>query len=310
MVSKKRMQDFSEQIGGTFDSRLRVVYGKKGQFSYFIKDSVGNGTYMTLHFAVSSNGEQPLAKDFKELRRANKALGSCIVSGYHLCFDIKTPIFGKKITTRVEEAIDAVTQHLSSYGYQNVDELTGQAVETNVYQLSNRLLLVSEETFNQGASEIVEAKNQHVIENTIGGLAGAIIGALIGVIAIVIIGQLGYVAAISGILMGFCTVKGYEILAKRFSKKGLLISIIVMIFMVYFGHQVSYAISVAKYYSVDFFTAFTNINKLISGGQIVSSIYYAELFKLYAFTALGAIPTIINAYKESQMQYDAKQLGE
>lgn len=39
-------------------------------------------------------------------------------------------------------------------------------------------------------------------ENLVGGVVGALIGSLLGVASIVLLSQLGYVAAISGVIMG------------------------------------------------------------------------------------------------------------
>ena len=44
------------------------------------------------------------------------------------------------------------------------------------------------------------------------GFLGALLGALIGSIAWVAIGMLGYIAAIGGLAISFCAVKGYQIL--------------------------------------------------------------------------------------------------
>ncbi|EKS22190.1 hypothetical protein HMPREF9318_00388 [Streptococcus urinalis FB127-CNA-2] len=269
-----------------------------------------SGGYMTLHFAVSKDNQEPKREDFKTLSKSTKALGSALVSGYHLSFDIKAPGIGPKINTRVEEALIAASDFLAENGYQNTDEVSGQVSQTSVYQLSNRLLLTTEANFEQFSSQLLAEKNEMVNEIIGLGLVGAFVGSLIGAISIVIIGQLGFVAAISGIIMGICTVKGYELLAKKLSFKGIVISIIMMIIMTYIGHKTSFAISVANYYKVGFFRAFQSISQLIKEGYIKGNVYYAELFKVYIFTAIGAIPTIINSYRNNKMKYDARQLSD
>ncbi len=49
-------------------------------------------------------------------------------------------------------------------------------------------------------------------ENVLAGLVGAFLGSLIGVACIVGIGQMGYVASISGLVMAVCAIKGYSLL--------------------------------------------------------------------------------------------------
>ena len=51
-------------------------------------------------------------------------------------------------------------------------------------------------------------------ENMVLGILGAIVGALIGGASIIGLSQLGYIASISGLILAFCTLKGYELLSK------------------------------------------------------------------------------------------------
>ncbi len=49
-------------------------------------------------------------------------------------------------------------------------------------------------------------------DNVIAGIVGAFLGSLIGVACIVVINKLGYVSAISGVVMAVCAIKGYAML--------------------------------------------------------------------------------------------------
>ena len=57
-----------------------------------------------------------------------------------------------------------------------------------------------------------------------GGVVGALIGSLLGAASIILLSQLGYVAAISGVIMAVCALKGYELLGGKLTKKGVIIS--------------------------------------------------------------------------------------
>ena len=61
---------------------------------------------------------------------------------------------------------------------------------------------------------------------------------------VVLLGQLGYVAAVSGIVMAICTMKGYELLGGRFSTVGLVVSIVLMLGMTYVGYQLDWSVAV------------------------------------------------------------------
>ena len=73
-------------------------------------------------------------------------------------------------------------------------------------------------------------------ENVLTGLIGAFLGSLIGVACIVAIGQLGYVASISGVIMAVCAIKGYELLGGAMSRKGAVIACILIVLMTYLGN--------------------------------------------------------------------------
>lgn len=46
-------------------------------------------------------------------------------------------------------------------------------------------------------------------ENVVAGVVGAFLGTLLGVVCTVVIGQLGYVASVSGLIMAVGALKGY-----------------------------------------------------------------------------------------------------
>lgn len=73
-------------------------------------------------------------------------------------------------------------------------------------------------------------------ENIIGGLVGALLGSVLGVIVMVIFGQLGRFSAISGLILAVCSIKGYEMLGGTVSKKGIALSMLIVLGMTYVGN--------------------------------------------------------------------------
>ena len=145
---------------------------------------------------------------------------------------------------------------------------------------------------NQRIQQVEEKK-----ENIIAGIVGAFLGTLIGLLCIVVVDQLGYMASISGVVMGVCAIKGYQLLGGKMSLKGIVISTVFMICVVYISQQLSWAIDAADVLNIDVFSAFRLIPEMIRQGAIDGGIYMKDLFMLYAFTALGAVPTIWNTIK-------------
>lgn len=147
---------------------------------------------------------------------------------------------------------------------------------------------------------LVQAQKKQKSENVIGGIVGALLGSLVGVACIILVSQLGYVAALSGIVMAVCTLKGYELLGGKLSKKGIAISAILMLVMAYVGDRADWAIVVARELEADFITAFQSIPVLLEQQIIDESSYWGNVVLLYFFLLVGAVPTIINLLKNQK----------
>ena len=112
-------------------------------------------------------------------------------------------------------------------------------------------------------------------------------------VVIVIVGQLGYVAAVSGLVMAICTLKGYEMLGKKLGTPGIIISCVLMLLMIFLAYQADWSITAAQFYETDFFTAFRAMMDLIKEGYVDSGDYFGGLAQVYLFAVIGAVPTII-----------------
>lgn len=138
-------------------------------------------------------------------------------------------------------------------------------------------------------------------ENVVAGVVGAFLGSLIGVVCTVVIGQLGYVASVSGLVMAVGALKGYELLGKKLSKKGAVISSVLVLVMTYLAHRLSWAISIAGAVEAGVFECFRAIPALLDAGVLEGPSYWGDLAMLYLFTLLGAVPTIIGGLRGSEM---------
>lgn len=150
-----------------------------------------------------------------------------------------------------------------------------------------------EYSYAEGSVSVSDSVKERVVLGTL----GAFVGALIGTICIVILGQFGYIASICGVVMGFCAMGGYQLLGKKMSKKGIIITIVIMLVMVYVSNWFSYALAVADVAEVDVLTAFLVTPELVSEGFIDAGAYYKDLVMLYAFMAIGVVPTIKKYFK-------------
>ena len=142
-------------------------------------------------------------------------------------------------------------------------------------------------------------------ENIVGGIVGALLGSLLGMLSVLILSQLGYVAALSGVIMAVCVLKGYEMLGGKLTKKAVVISAVIMILMTYFADRVDWAIILFNQgggaeagYSL--FECYRLIPAALSAEIIDMGSYIGNLVLQYLFVALGAIPTVIGKMKQKK----------
>ena len=83
-------------------------------------------------------------------------------------------------------------------------------------------------------------------EKVIPGVIGAIVGALLGGASIVLLSQLGYIASISGFLIAFLALKGYEWLGGRLTTKGIVLSIVLCLIVPMLSYMMSIAIAITQ----------------------------------------------------------------
>ena len=138
-------------------------------------------------------------------------------------------------------------------------------------------------------------------ENIVAGIVGAFLGSLVGVLCTILIGQLGYVASVSGLVMAVGALKGYELLGGRLSKKGAIISSVLVLVMTYLAHRLSWSVALMRTTGYGLFDCFQAIPRLLEAGALESVSYWGDLVMLYLFTLLGAVPTIIGGLRSTSM---------
>lgn len=99
--------------------------------------------------------------------------------------------------------------------------------------------------------------------NVLLGTIGAILGALLGAALWIIIYQLGYVAAIAGIAIVFCSYKGYTLLSKRKEGKAAIIAIIVSVIVLCLAHYFCWGLEIYNQLKTDYEVTLMEAMKLV-----------------------------------------------
>jgi hypothetical protein len=140
-------------------------------------------------------------------------------------------------------------------------------------------------------------------ENVVAGFVGAFLFSFAGVVLWFVIYQLGYIAAIAGIVTVICAIKGYEVFGKALSPKGLIVSIVVSVAMIFIAEYISigYKIYVVFKPKVDItiFDALRAVQEYLKEEDF-RAIFLKDLAMGYAFTLFASIRTIINVLKKAK----------
>jgi succinate dehydrogenase/fumarate reductase cytochrome b subunit len=181
--------------------------------------------------------------------------------------------------------------NIQNMNYQN-GNIQGNTALNNDQQYAGQPYMANHSPMLNGQpmSTNMMAAEMEKQENVALGIIGAIGGSLIGVVVMVLLYYANTVAAIAGIAMIICAVKGYEKLSGRFSTRGVIISAIVTIAMVYVGARFCFAIELSEYYKgYNVFEAFVEAGEKIADNNIFADAFNEILLQQYLFAGIGIV---------------------
>jgi hypothetical protein len=129
------------------------------------------------------------------------------------------------------------------------------------------------------------------------GHVGPVIGGLIGGASIVLFGQLDMISALSGVVLAFCTLKGYELLGKDLSLFGIIVSIAIMLAVPYLADRVNWALVFVEELGFGFGDAFRYVHEAVEEFGLEAD-YWKDLLLIYGFAALGAFTIVKQPLKK------------
>lgn len=307
-----KYNEFLEQLGR--ETGLRVSPSGKllsgSRQGYSITLTPFQKYQFQAFLSLSRAGQAADVDELRQLVKENKCLNVVNTKGYSVTFIFRSANGPAKALENTKQALDIVLNFLRERGYENCCQGCGAVTDTRGYMVSGGVQSLCpdcgmkiEAAAGQAQQEIAETH-----ENVVAGVVGALLGSVLGGVVIILLGQLGYVAAVSGIVMAICTLKGYELLGKKSSVKGIVISCVIMLVMTYVADRLDWAIAVSQAFEVDVFTSFRAVPQLITEEIIESSDYYVSLFKVYAFLLVGAISQIVVYAKNMKAQNKVEML--
>ena len=309
----QKLSAAAETTGLSFDPERNILYGTFGAYAFAVLVNASNVRYCSIFFHVTRDGNAFIANDGKEIaKESNKLLQFVKPAGAApASFLVKLEKDEQGTAQRILDALNFLSAAFTSRGYVNTCENCRHEVATEPCAVGNGLRFLCPECFESVSVSMNDKAHQEAEtpENVPAGIVGALGGALLGALVVVLFGRLGYVTALSGLIAAICALKGYELLAKKMSVKGAIISCIAMLAMIYVGHRADWAIEASQYFQVDFFKAFRAIPMLIEEGAIELGQYLKGLFMVYLFALLGAVPTVISSLKQQKNKFTVQKLN-
>lgn len=312
-MSKQTDNYFSlaSALGFRYDAVNNVLYGQRDGFDLIVYAADAAHPYLlSAHTAARNVYGATLTKEqTKELVKSVKPISGCLQNGSSIVVTINASMGSRitleKLTACVAEGVGVFTAFLRQKGFIPCCSMCGMEKYVTPHEVEGAYYHLCPEC-EMSMRGRLSAPKPLKRENVVGGIVGALLGSLLGVLCIVALGQAGYVAALSGAIMAVGVLKGYELLGGRLTKKGIVISIVIMLAMTYVGNQLDWAISLYRKgggadLGFNIFDCYKLVPWSVSNGVIDKSSYIFNLCIIYLFLLLGAVPTICTRVKEKQI---------
>ena len=311
MLSKKLC---SQLLDGNLTDHNTYISGTCKGFCVTI-NTTPNGMYS---FQIGAHSESDPGnaelRDFVEARKnVTNQIQSVNVSNNNITIVSTRTFLGKKIPAHINEAIMPVIDFLANNGYASgCMECGTQDAPIDCYDINGTHHFLCNECVNKVESALIDRKQEILSKKSklIPGIVGAFLGALIGCVVYFFVWQLGYIAAIAGLVTAVCAFKGYEMLGGTVDKKGVIACVFIIIFAVFFANQIVWAYdaySVYKDYGAGFFDCFRSLQQILTEHELTAE-YYGDLAIAYVMTVLGSFRSVVNAFKSSSGSYKVKKM--
>jgi len=294
-------QKLATELGLNYDRESGIVAGFYN--GYHIAFIMQNNLRQIVVSVSNGTGQMPEKEILKQVHKENKkVLSNPSVQGYRATYSIPSAISDNGKLERSAAAAAVLTEFLKANCLRDCSELSGRPDESSCYFVSGGLRFLTRDEYDTERNRAQSSFNEQNSKrgNPVAGIVGALIGSFAGLFVMVLIGQLGFVSPWTGLVMGVCVAKGYELLSGKFDTVGLVCSILIMVGMTYLGNQLDWAITIARAYEANVFDAFPVVNEVVKANELLP-VYYRNLALYYFAMLCGALPTIYGLMKNRQL---------
>lgn len=313
---KTELAKVAKQLELTYSSKDKVMFGQYKSYKIAVKEDIkGHRYYFSFPIKPSKLSQNESMDTFiHELLQDTKTIKAAVYEDYSLTVEVAMKAMAKNNISSVIELLDKMINFAKQNLYEACCSTCGEKSNISSYLINEALVHNCEKCYNETIQDLDDI--QLSIKNRKGsfvtGLVGAILGSLIGVVLWVVVYAIGYIAAICGVVLAVCIIKGYELLGGKLNALGIITTALLTIFMVYVATYLSYGYEVyaalKNTENIDIFQGIRLVKPFLNEYEEVKRSFIGDLALGYLLTSIGAISTFISAYKRSNFKYKTKKL--
>ena len=306
------LYSIATDLGLQLDSESRVTYGDREGFLLVIEGTQTKNVF-AISVSVKPGAQGDLIEEndaiWQDLKSQSKVFDAVSFDEHLIKVVVKGGMSKKKTVESLWKGIQELVDFLHNHQFVQVNAATGEEGPIGLYQIGDSVFLIDDATFQEYQSQVqdtveaYEAREENFLLGTLGSLLGAILG---GAVALVI-ARFGYVSVLAGLALGYCTIKGYELLGKKLTRKGVAVSAIWMILTVLLVHQLDYTLEVAKQLHIEFGYAWDLLNNAVFNSEFPDN-YFLNLGMLVVFTLGGAWISVQSALEVQKNRAIARRI--
>ena len=302
------LYSIATDLGLQFDGEARVMYGEREGFLLVIEGAQTKNVF-TISLSVKQGSEGDLIENseilWNGLKEQSKAINAISFNGYLTSIVVKGGMTKGKAVETLWTAIQDIVDFLLNHQFVQVNAQTGEEGPIGLYQIGDAIFLIDDETFRAYQAEVQDTVEAYEAreENFLLGIVGAVIGVIIGGAVALLVARLGYVSVLAGAALGYCTIKGYEILGKKLTKKAIL-----MVLTVFLVNQLDYTLALMSKLNLPFDLSWMIVNEATFQGDVPDK-FYLNLGMLAVFTLGGAWISVKSALDGQKNRAIARKIA-
>lgn len=314
-MARGNLMAFSQEAGMVYDKKRKSAYGSFNGYQVVIQDVINQKLFVV---SMNVNGGTPeqanaIAQYLLTLSQQNPNVKFANFDANSISISVKSRV--KNNIENLKEVLNAVTSYFRSNSMVSCCKICGTQTDLAMFSINGNCVSMCNNCFEKAQVELSSAQQEIKKKkgNIVTGLVGALFGALIGVALWVLIYQVGRIAAIVGLVLVVCTIKGYEKFGGKLNVGGIVISLIIAIGMLFLAENIAVAIDIYNEfkveYDINFFDAFNSIPEFLSKSSDLRAAYAHDLGYGYLCMLIGGASSVMALYKNANLKHEMTRLN-